>query len=74
MSLDESCYVVLPCASKNAGLKGDTASWLHGYCMNFVVGESRGTKPFFFLGKVASPGDERYLVCGTGAGLLLDVC
>ena len=39
-------------------------------CMNVAWalfwGESRSTKPCFFLCKVASAGDERYLVCAAG--------
>ena len=42
-------------------------SWLHGCCMGFVLGESRGRKPCVFPCKVAPAGDERYLVCVAGA-------
>ena len=37
--------------------------------MGFVVGESRGTKPGVFSGKVALASDERYLGCAAGADL-----
>ena len=33
--------------------------------MGLVLGESRGTKPGVFSGKVAPAGDERYLGCVT---------
>ena len=42
-------------------------TWLHGCCMGFVLGESRGRKPCVFPCKVAPAGDERYLVCAAGA-------
>ena len=42
--------------------------------MGFVLGESRGTKPCVFLGKVAPAGDERYLVCAVGAGWIVLTC
>ena len=38
--------------------------------MGFVLGESRGRKPCIFPCKVAPAGDERYLVCATGAAAL----
>ena len=38
--------------------------------MGFVLGESRGRKPCVFPCKVAPAGDERYLVCATGAAAL----
>ena len=38
--------------------------WLHDCCMGFVLwGGSRSTKPRVFPCKVASAGDESYLVC-----------
>ena len=43
--------------------------WLHGCCMGFVLGESRGRKPCVFPCKVVAAGDERYLVCAAGGGL-----
>ena len=46
----------------------DAMYWLHGCCMGFVLGESRGRKPCVFPCKVAPAGDERYLVCAAGAG------
>ena len=36
--------------------------------MGFVLGESWGRKPCVLPRKVASAGDERYLVCAAGAG------
>ena len=41
---------------------------LHGAC---VRGESWSTKPCVFPCKVASAGDEGYLVCAAGAAALL---
>ena len=38
--------------------------------MGFVLGDSLGTKPCVFPCKVAPAGDERYLVCATGAAAL----
>ena len=38
--------------------------------MGFVLGESRGRKPVFFLCKMALAGDERYLVSAAGAAAL----
>ena len=35
--------------------------------MGLVLGESGGTKPCVFLGKVTPAGDEMYLGCSTGA-------
>ena len=43
---------------------------LHGPWAFFWEG-SRSTKPCVFLCKVASAGDERYLVCAAGAAALV---
>ena len=42
--------------------------WLHECCMGYMLwGGSRSTKPCVFPCKVASAGDERYLVCAAVA-------
>ena len=42
--------------------------WLHECCMGYVVGRKpRSTKPCVFPCKMASAGDERYLVCAAVA-------
>ena len=43
------------------------SEWLHECYMGYVVGGSRSTKPCVFPCKVTAAGDERYLVCATGA-------
>ena len=51
------------------------AVWmLHAGCMGLVLGESLGTKPCVFSGKVAPAGDERYLVCAEGAIWIVLTC
>jgi len=46
-------------------------------CMNVAWslfwGGSRSTKPYVFPCKVAAAGDERYLVCATGAAAVVSV-
>ena len=39
--------------------------------MGFVLGDSLGTKPCDFSGKVAPAGDERYLGCAAVAAWIL---
>ena len=41
--------------------------WLHDVAWAMFWGGSRSTKPCVFPCKVAAAGDERYLVCATGA-------
>ena len=68
------CHVVLPCASRDSGLRRDVAKrivmavcTLHG----LRFGGKPGHETLCFLGKVAAADDERYLVCAAGVAAVV---
>ena len=70
MAASLSSFDVATCVDRCRFATGCCETHCHG-CMNVAWamfwGGSRSTKPCVFPCKVASAGDERYLVCAAGA-------
>ena len=70
MAASLSSFDVATCVDRCRFATGCCETHCHG-CMNVAwamfCGGSRSTKPCVFPCKVASAGDERYLVCAAGA-------